>query len=230
MHFEGAKPGIKFALGENPRQVNFGGGGRRGPQGNDAPAVRYPSSRMGVETLIRDRFTANVIWQKAFFGTYQTTVGLFYEGRKGKPYSWTYINDLNGDGISGNDLMYIPSAPGSGEVIFKSGAAEEARFWDVVNANPALASAKGGVVGRNNSYAPWVNNIDMRLSQQVPGFWKNHKATFTLDTWVHTAVMRRNATMQVNRSMYGTRFRSALRGFLPPLLPVSTETPMGDSS
>src|SRR5262249_52626689 len=57
MHSEGAKPGIKFALGENPRQVNFGGGGRRS-QGNDAPAVRYPSSRMGVETLIRDRFTA----------------------------------------------------------------------------------------------------------------------------------------------------------------------------
>src|SRR6185295_17714083 len=57
MHFEGAKPGVKFALGENPRQVNFGGGGRRNA-GNDAPAVRYPATRMGVETLIRDRFTA----------------------------------------------------------------------------------------------------------------------------------------------------------------------------
>jgi imidazolonepropionase-like amidohydrolase len=65
MHFEGAKPGIKFALGENPRQVNFGGGGRRGPQGNDAPAVRYPSSRMGVETLIRDRFTAAEEYNRA---------------------------------------------------------------------------------------------------------------------------------------------------------------------
>ena len=130
---------------------------------------------------IRDRFTANLIWQQAFVGNYRTSVGLFYEGRKGKPYSWTYNNDLNGDGISGNDLMYIPSAPGSGEVIFKGGAAEEARFWDVVNANPALSSARGGVVGRNNSYAPWVNNVDMRLSQELPGFSKNHKATFQLD-------------------------------------------------
>jgi len=50
MHFEGAAEGIKFALGENPRQVNFGGA-------RTTPA-RYPSTRMGVEQIIRDRFTA----------------------------------------------------------------------------------------------------------------------------------------------------------------------------
>ncbi|MBL9030382.1 MAG: amidohydrolase family protein [Phycisphaerae bacterium] len=48
MHFEGAKPGIKFALGENPKQSNWG----------DRNTVRYPQTRMGVEALIRDRFTA----------------------------------------------------------------------------------------------------------------------------------------------------------------------------
>lgn len=40
-------PGVKFALGENVTQAN--GGGSRS---------RYPVSRMGVEGLIRDRFTA----------------------------------------------------------------------------------------------------------------------------------------------------------------------------
>jgi hypothetical protein len=66
-------------------------------------------------------------------GSYQSSVGVFYEGRRGKPYSWTYYNDLNGDGIGGNDLMYIPSAPGSGEVVFRGGATEtpegQAAFW-----------------------------------------------------------------------------------------------------
>jgi imidazolonepropionase-like amidohydrolase len=47
MHFESAIPGIKFALGENPKQVNW-----------DAQTTRYPRSRMGVEMLIRDRFIA----------------------------------------------------------------------------------------------------------------------------------------------------------------------------
>ena len=131
--------------------------------------------------LIRDRFSANLSWSKAFVGSYRSSVGVFYEGRRGKPYSWTYINDLNGDGQGGNDLMYIPSAPGSGEVVFRGGAAEEARFWELVEANPGLARAKGNVVGRNDNFAPWVNNFDVRFSQELPGFVKSHKTTFTLD-------------------------------------------------
>lgn len=47
MHLQGAKPGIKFALGENVKQSNW-----------QSPRTRYPQSRMGVETLIRDRFFA----------------------------------------------------------------------------------------------------------------------------------------------------------------------------
>jgi hypothetical protein len=131
--------------------------------------------------LIKDRFNGSLNFSQALFGNYRTTAGVFYEGRRGKPYSWTYINDLNGDGVQGNDLMYIPSGPGTGEVSFRGGAAEEARFWDVVNGNPGLAKAKGGVVSRNNSFNPWVNNFDVRLSQELPGFASSHKATITLD-------------------------------------------------
>jgi imidazolonepropionase-like amidohydrolase len=47
MLFEGAKPGIKFALGENVKQSNWG----------DRNTSRYPQTRLGVETIIRDRFT-----------------------------------------------------------------------------------------------------------------------------------------------------------------------------
>lgn len=46
--FEGAKPGIKFALGENVKQANWG----------DNYTSRYPQSRMGVESLIRSAFLA----------------------------------------------------------------------------------------------------------------------------------------------------------------------------
>jgi hypothetical protein len=77
--------------------------------------------------------------------------------------------------------MYIPSAPGSGEVVFRGGAAEEARFWEVVNAHGALKGAAGGVVGRNNAYGRWVNTFDMRLAQELPGFMKGHKASLVLD-------------------------------------------------
>jgi len=46
--FEGALPGIKFALGENPKRSNFSIPGQ--PR-------RYPATRMGVEETIRGAFT-----------------------------------------------------------------------------------------------------------------------------------------------------------------------------
>jgi N-acetylglucosamine-6-phosphate deacetylase len=47
MRLSGALPGIKWALGENPRRAN-----------GTAPNPRYPNTRMGVEALIRDRLAA----------------------------------------------------------------------------------------------------------------------------------------------------------------------------
>jgi imidazolonepropionase-like amidohydrolase len=46
--FEGALPGIKFALGENPKRSNF----------SPPPGIepRYPATRLGVEETIREAF------------------------------------------------------------------------------------------------------------------------------------------------------------------------------
>lgn len=49
LKFEGAKPGIKFALGENVKRANF-------PATESDP--RYPTTRMGVEQVMRDAFLA----------------------------------------------------------------------------------------------------------------------------------------------------------------------------
>lgn len=135
--------------------------------------------------LTKDRLNASLNWSTAFVGKYKTTVGLFYEGRSGKPYSWTFANDLNGDNISGNDLMYIPKGPQSGEVVFAGDTAtnrsNENRFWAIVNANQELADAKGSVVKRNGSYSPVVHNFDVRISQETPGFAPKHKGVISLD-------------------------------------------------
>lgn len=134
---------------------------------------------------VKNRVNALVNFQKKFFDNYNTRFGIFYEGREGRPYSWTFNNDLNGDGLGGNDLMYIPTAFGSGEVVFygdtATNRANEQRFWDVVNANKGLHGSAGGVVKRNNSTSEWVNTFDLRISQEIPGIFKRNKATFTLD-------------------------------------------------
>ena len=48
-----AKPGIKFALGENPKRA---GQGAQSPFGGNAQTPRYPGTRMGVEDVIREAF------------------------------------------------------------------------------------------------------------------------------------------------------------------------------
>jgi imidazolonepropionase-like amidohydrolase len=52
MIFQGATPGIKFALGENPKRAGTPAGGRGAPATN----ARYPATRMGVEDVIREAF------------------------------------------------------------------------------------------------------------------------------------------------------------------------------
>lgn len=51
MKFQGAMPGIKFALGENPKRAGAAAG-----FGATAANLRYPATRMGVEDVIREAF------------------------------------------------------------------------------------------------------------------------------------------------------------------------------
>ncbi len=53
MIFAGATPGIKFALGENPKRSGNPQGGR----GATTVTARYPATRMGVEDVMREAFT-----------------------------------------------------------------------------------------------------------------------------------------------------------------------------
>jgi imidazolonepropionase-like amidohydrolase len=55
LKFADAMPGVKFALGENVKQSNWG----------DKFTTRYPQTRMGVEQLIRDRFRAALEYDTA---------------------------------------------------------------------------------------------------------------------------------------------------------------------
>ncbi|MFQ6674419.1 MAG: amidohydrolase family protein, partial [Fidelibacterota bacterium] len=61
--FKGAPKGIKFALGENVKQSNWG----------DKYTDRYPQTRMGVEQIIRDALTAARDYQRRWSD---------YKGRK----------------------------------------------------------------------------------------------------------------------------------------------------
>lgn len=130
---------------------------------------------------IRDRFTANMSYRFNFFGNAPTTVSMYYEGRVGRPYSFAFANDANGDGQS-NDLFYIPASqtdvaytvasapnPTTG-VVTGSSVQDIATFWSYINGDEYLRSSLGNVAERNGTNAPWVNQFDLRISQKLPFF------------------------------------------------------------
>ena len=126
----------------------------------------------------KDRFTGIVTKEFNFFGDNKTTASLVYEGRSGRPYSFVYFNDANGDSRSANDLFYVPAGPG--DVIFPV-AGEEAAFFAYLDDHPELKKYRGRVAPANSAKAQFLNSFDMRISQEIPGFTDSQKGEFTLD-------------------------------------------------
>lgn len=138
---------------------------------------------------IRNRFSGYAGWHHNFFGDYKTEVGLVYEGRSGRPYSFVFVNDMNGDGRSANDLFYVPAGPGDvlfGTLntttgVYTANPAMEKAFFDYMAGNKQLNQYAGRVAPANGGIAPWVNTFDLRISQELPGFFKGHKSEIALD-------------------------------------------------
>lgn len=128
---------------------------------------------------IKDRVTGSLEWKHNFFGDNATRIGMFYEGRSGRPYSYIFYNDVNGDSATTNDLFYVPA--GRGDVLFTGGAAMEDAFFTWLEGNSDLAGYAGQVVPANQHRAKWVNSFDVRISQEFPGFMDGHKGEIALD-------------------------------------------------
>ncbi|MFH0757844.1 MAG: TonB-dependent receptor [Bacteroidota bacterium] len=90
-----------------------------------------------------------------------TSVNLFYSGYSAGGYSFTYANDMNGDGYAA-DLIYIPNA--KGDLQFVS-AADENAFFAFMEQDSYLSKHQGGYAEANAARAPWVHSFDLRVAQ-----------------------------------------------------------------
>jgi outer membrane receptor for ferrienterochelin and colicin len=128
----------------------------------------------------RDRYQAAVTKRFRFFEDYATTFGLFYDGREGRPFSYTFVGDANGDGINGNDLFAIPRA---GQITYTSAssAADRAAFERYLQEVDYLRENQGQVAERNAANSPNVNQFDLRITQDLPGFFGDNRLQLFVD-------------------------------------------------
>ncbi len=92
-------------------------------------------------------------------------LSLFYTGQSGRPYSFIYNGDFNGDGRTSNDLIYVP-AVGDPRVVFINGSAQD--FEDYVAEDKGLQKNRGRIMERGSSRSPWTNGLDFRAALGIP--------------------------------------------------------------
>jgi hypothetical protein len=92
-------------------------------------------------------------------------VGLSYVGVSGTPYTWTVQGDANGDGVSGNDLVFVPANPSQ---ISLKDPTQYAALDAFINGQSCLRDARGGFIKRGACRNPWQNLLDTRLTWTSP--------------------------------------------------------------
>jgi len=110
---------------------------------------------------------------------YQTDVSFFFEGVSGSTFLYTTNNDINGDGVGGNDPIYVPLdatdlneiriGTGSGAT-FVPNPAIAATLNKFIDMQPCLNSQRGHIMKRNSCAGPFQKSMDASLRQTLPEF------------------------------------------------------------
>ncbi|MEW2922355.1 carboxypeptidase regulatory-like domain-containing protein [Muricauda sp. ANG21] len=95
-----------------------------------------------------------------------TTVSTFFEYAQGGRYNYLYGGDINGDGSSINDLLYIPTAAEVNQMTF-SGAGQAEAFEAFIQQDDYLSENRGQYAERYGALAPWRGRWDLKILQDI---------------------------------------------------------------
>jgi|CXWL01.1.fsa_nt_gi hypothetical protein len=130
---------------------------------------------------IRDRLQLSLTRQFEFIKDWRTTASLYYEGRSGNPHSWVFGGDLNGDGISGNDLALVPTGTSDSRFDFSGMTSTQLADWFSMQSRLGLSNYAGQIVPKNSFTEPWVNKLDLKLVQDIPLRFRDAKLQLFFD-------------------------------------------------
>lgn len=107
----------------------------------------------------------------SFFGeNAPTTVSTFFEYAKGGRFNYTYGGDINNDGSSVNDLIYIPTDSEIDAMNFDTSsgisvADQQQGLKDYIAQDDYLSERRGEYAERYGALAPWRSRWDVKILQ-----------------------------------------------------------------
>lgn len=165
--------------------------------------VRDNPNVVSLSTSLFDiphRFALSLSKRFEYGKGYATTISAFYEMRSGRPFSYVYDGDVNADGQTENDLIYVPKnandaseillgrivSVGTGSarrdsLVLASSTVRE-QLESYISRDENLSSARGTIMERFAAREPFVHQLDLRLAQEIPiPFTDGQKIEITLD-------------------------------------------------
>ena len=125
-----------------------------------------------------------------FVGTFmyslptKTDINIIWFGESGSPYTYVTSGDLNGDGITSNDPIYVPNnAMNTAEMIFTTATfggvvytpAQQAQaFENYINGEDCLKEARGKLIERNTCTNPFRNTVNLSFRQSFKTYRLQH--------------------------------------------------------
>ena len=200
--------GTWSVTGSHATEVNTGSSSQAYSNYNAVPRVN-PNEVVSAPARFNIPLSTklSLTWEHAFFGDNRTTVSMFYNGHDGLPYSWVFGTDVNGDGVGSNvDLAYIPLV-NDPIVTYKPGTtdAQIAAFQAFIESDEYLSSHRGEIAKRNRQQQPWVNQLDLGIQQELPGFFEDNKFVVRLDIFNFLNLLNRDWGEQTGLNFFGTR-------------------------
>src|SRR6201984_35743 len=225
--FEGAVPGIKFALGENPKRSNFSIPGQ--PR-------RYPATRMGVEETIRGAFTEARDYKNAW-DAYNKKVAAgdkaalpprrdlrlapVVEVLEGKRYvhSHCYREDeilmllrvAKEFGFKVRTFQHVLegykvadeiAAAGAGASTFSDWWAYKVEAYDAIPYNAALMTRRGVIVSINSDDAEEATHLNQEAAKSIKFGGLSHDEALklvTLNPAIQLGIDKRVGTIDVGK-------------------------------
>ena len=155
----------------DPGSVAFGSWNNNQHSGNpNNPGLGYSAASPGHRAFVA------VTYRKEYFKFGATAFSALWESRTGGNGSYVFGGDLNGDGGTSNDLIYIPrdaSEMNFGNITASNGTilytpAEQATAWNsFIEQDPYLSKHRGEYAQRGAVFLPFVHRMDFSVSQDV---------------------------------------------------------------
>ncbi len=169
-----AKAAYSYGIGRNtvdPGSIAFGSWNNNQHSGNpNNPGVAFSSA------AVKHRVFGAVTYRQEYFKFGATSISAFWESRPQFNTSYVFGGDLNGDGGTSNDLIYIHRdiaemnfgniTNSSGTVLFTP--EQQAAAWNAFIAQDRyLSKNRGRYVERGAVFAPFIHRMDLSVAQDV---------------------------------------------------------------